>query len=83
MIALGLDLGDLRIDAGCLFALRDGDLILDSLRALLHFLIDIGDNVLGEVQHTVEGYEARYPAAFPGRMGCGAYTRYVRPESPA
>ena len=55
VIALGLDLGDLGINACGLFALRDRDLIFKALEGFLAgFFIHIGDDVLCEVQHTVQ-----------------------------
>ncbi len=55
VIALGLDLGDLGIDACGLLTLGDGDFIFETLQGLLAgFFVHIGDDVLGKIQHTVQ-----------------------------
>ncbi len=55
LIAAGLDLGDLGVDDARLFALGDGDLILETLEGLLAgIFVHIADDVLGKIQHPVQ-----------------------------
>src|SRR5271157_484637 len=55
MIALGLDLSNLRVDTGGLLTLRNGNLILEALQGFLAGLfVNIGNNVLSEIKHTVQ-----------------------------
>ena len=55
LITAGLDLGNFGVDDAGLFALGDGDFILQAFEGLLAgILIHIADDVLGKVQHPVQ-----------------------------
>ena len=55
MVAFGLDLGNARVDPRGLLAVRDGNIILEAFQRLLAgFLVHVGDDILREIQHTVQ-----------------------------
>ena len=55
VIALGFDLGDLGVDSCRLLTFRNGNFIFNTLERLRAcFLINVGNNILSEVQHTVK-----------------------------